>query len=114
MFFLFSSSFLFFFSYFFFFFFFNDTATTEIYTLSLHDALPTFADLMTQTDSNGSGLSFLAFEERDRKSTRLHSSHVKISYAVLCLKKKKQTKFEKLREILKHPQYNDEKIIIFT
>src|SRR5256885_15898141 len=100
-----------------FFFFFNDTATTEIYTLSLHDALPISdgadrktarirhraADLKNylgrtiaytrrrqqsragfsySTDPPGSG---------DRKSTRLNSSHLVISYAVFCLKKKTQT-----------------------
>src|SRR5215510_10838311 len=68
-------------------FFFNDTATTEIYTLSLHDALPIFA-------SSGDGLPFECGgpyehgEGKDRKSTRLNSSHVAISYAVFCLKKK--------------------------
>src|SRR3989440_7611626 len=51
----------------------NDTATTEIYTLSLHDALP---------------ISVVAVS-LDRKSTRLNSSHDQISYAVFCLKKKK-------------------------
>src|SRR2546422_9402076 len=80
-------------SLFFFFFFFNDTATTEIYTLSLHDALPisypkspidavemTLSELMT------------GFLNADRKSTRLNSSHGYISYAVFCLKKKKKKK----------------------
>src|SRR2546429_7144779 len=75
-----------------FFFFFNDTATTEIYTLSLHDALPIFAD-------DNSPL-FLHYDSRelggetplDRKSTRLNSSHGYISYAVFCLKKKKKIK----------------------
>src|SRR5271167_5122321 len=71
-----------------FFFFFNDTATTEIYTLSLHDALPisgmgrTFSTLRNRRIP-GRGIG------RDRKSTRLNSSHVSISYAVFCLKKKK-------------------------
>src|SRR2546421_2295410 len=88
------------------FFFFNDTATTEIYTLSLHDALPistgagpgpaasqagwrrlrpTHAALFspeTRSNQRVSG-------EKDRKSTRLNSSHDQISYAVFCLKKKK-------------------------
>src|SRR6476660_10103805 len=71
-----------------FFFFFNDTATTEIYTLSLHDALPI---------SSGAGPSAARTRRwsprpprRDRKSTRLNSSHQIISYAVFCLKKKKQ------------------------
>src|SRR3712207_8547520 len=95
------------------FFFFNDTATTEIYTLSLHDALPI-------SDSDGDGFALLRMRpahtyhpgmgqgvvglrsrvparagsaqkragSRDRKSTRLNSSHANISYAVFCLKKK--------------------------
>src|SRR2546429_3137891 len=77
----------------FFFFFFNDTATTEIYTLSLHDALPIF-DLRTQkmlweyTHKNGP-VSTACCGPKDRKSTRLNSSHGYISYAVFCLKKKK-------------------------
>src|SRR6266403_4591126 len=80
------------------FFFFNDTATTEIYTLSLHDALPipsppsprrpppaeTSAPLPARRRSPQRS-------RRDRKSTRLNSSHVEISYAVFCLKKKKKT-----------------------
>src|SRR5690348_17442760 len=74
-------------------FFFNDTATTEIYTLSLHDALPIFfaeerfwclksevGDDARSNDSNA--------PHADRKSTRLNSSHPSISYAVFCLKKK--------------------------
>src|SRR5260221_7865453 len=74
--------------YLFFFFFFNDTATTEIYTLSLHDALPIFhsrAALHT-VDNDGQGNRF--GNRADRKSTRLNSSHTVISYAVFCLKKK--------------------------
>src|SRR5437868_13101482 len=77
-------------------FFFNDTATTEIYTLSLHDALP----ILFAPGLSALGLSALGFSAsvrpppgspenpRDRKSTRLNSSHVSISYAVFCLKKK--------------------------
>src|SRR6266576_3154616 len=69
-------------------FFFNDTATTEIYTLSLHDALPI-------SDNVGCGICTLRLLREntdrpvvgDRKSTRLNSSHVEISYAVFCLKK---------------------------
>src|SRR5437660_11741767 len=77
----------------FFFFFFNSAATTEIYTLSLHDALPISSyprDLhhLAYTSVFG-GYSFERFG-RDRKSTRLNSSHVAISYAVFCLKKKKR------------------------
>src|SRR5574337_1650996 len=71
-----------------FFFFFNDTATTEIYTLSLHDALPIWPRPPRCCAARGSrarrGWS-------DRKSTRLNSSHHSISYAVFCLKKKKKT-----------------------
>src|SRR6266699_5914638 len=72
---------------FFLFFFFNDTATTEIYTLSLHDALPILRpapDLRLKMDWG-----ILVAGPEDRKSTRLNSSHVRISYAVFCLKKKK-------------------------
>src|SRR2546430_13209685 len=94
------------------FFFFNDTATTEIYTLSLHDALPIFssaADLAFQQEQlraawiiAGFALALAAavalvlahtflqpLKNLDRKSTRLNSSHSQISYAVFCLKKKK-------------------------
>src|SRR5256885_15324455 len=84
----------------FFLFFFNDTATTEIYTLSLHDALPISPPsrdtvrvsqapppaVPTDTTS-GRGAPVPA---PDRKSTRLNSSHLVISYAVFCLKKKKR------------------------
>src|SRR2546430_9780290 len=94
-----------------FFFFFNDTATTEIYTLSLHDALPIYLRFRSerrmaagedQPQSLVGHGSFLVecvrsrrfplgslSERRDRKSTRLNSSHSQISYAVFCLKKKK-------------------------
>src|SRR5258705_3181947 len=91
--------------YFFLFFFFNDTATTEIYTLSLHDALPICVDRRSGAErgvaegrpcdaaaaareprQDGSSIA------RDRKSTRLNSSHLGISYAVFCLKKKKETR----------------------
>src|SRR6266511_4728442 len=70
------------------FFFFNDTATTEIYTLSLHDALPISA-CWASTSSAKFHENNTVSSGRDRKSTRLNSSHVKISYAVFCLKKKK-------------------------
>src|SRR5688572_31267552 len=94
-----------------FFFFFNDTATTEIYTLSLHDALPIYCptllrrqgrytrdpsfhqsrpnDLAERSSTRARGRPFC---EIDRKSTRLNSSHSQISYAVFCLKKKKKKK----------------------
>src|SRR3712207_9400940 len=82
------------------FFFFNDTATTEIYTLSLHDALPisdekTFPMTLEGKEKLEQELEELKTTkraeiiERDRKSTRLNSSHANISYAVFCLKKKK-------------------------
>src|SRR3712207_8083250 len=93
------------------FFFFNDTATTEIYTLSLHDALPISTGLgrsFAADQSASSPVEFLfaflcalcVFAVKspypstlrgweDRKSTRLNSSHANISYAVFCLKKKK-------------------------
>src|SRR3989449_7417514 len=86
------------------FFFFNDTATTEIYTLSLHDALPILDghrdhDLMVRQDEPVAHRRFghvlpedHAEEHEDRKSTRLNSSHGYISYAVFCLKKKKKLK----------------------
>src|SRR5688572_31123746 len=104
----------------FFFFFFNDTATTEIYTLSLHDALPILIAhharaaerleqienllalakrihqrraerahvLQQKTNQAGVILQARQFGNKDRKSTRLNSSHSQISYAVFCLKKK--------------------------
>src|SRR5271167_5130856 len=73
------------------FFFFNDTATTEIYTLSLHDALPILFEIVGVVGHvNQWGLDS-DFNEQDRKSTRLNSSHVSISYAVFCLKKKNYT-----------------------
>src|SRR3712207_7453394 len=106
------------------FFFFNDTATTEIYTLSLHDALPIAADdsprasraagtreihdakanplttkaTATATRARSVGTAVGAGRTiRDRKSTRLNSSHANISYAVFCLKKKKHS------SLLSHP-----------
>src|SRR3712207_9052997 len=92
------------------FFFFNDTATTEIYTLSLHDALPIYhrrhgrragVDVpapepdpgLAPGGDSGSGPPRAGdpLGGRDRKSTRLNSSHANISYAVFCLKKKKNS-----------------------
>src|SRR3989449_7268543 len=83
-----------------FFFFFNDTATTEIYTLSLHDALP-ISRGWAPRPRRGAGSAWPPpgrgapwrdppCRVRDRKSTRLNSSHGYISYAVFCLKKKKR------------------------
>src|SRR3972149_7558595 len=69
------------------FFFFNDTATTEIYTLSLHDALPIFVSPALADECQGHP-PWHHEEEADRKSTRLNSSHSQISYAVFCLKKR--------------------------
>src|SRR5690349_24679449 len=86
------------------FFFFNDTATTEIYTLSLHDALPICSDASRLVASRNRreargrvrhariAVRACRTRPRDRKSTRLNSSHVEISYAVFCLKKKKTNK----------------------
>src|SRR2546422_5668806 len=81
-------------------FFFNDTATTEIYTLSLHDALPIYRVGVAEgeDDDGAPHLGAVADAEvrgtvvvlTDRKSTRLNSSHGYISYAVFCLKKKKK------------------------
>src|SRR5215813_14770918 len=94
-------------SYVFFFFFFNDTATTEIYTLSLHDALPiSLAPMRHVIVTSPSTARLLVADygvptERDRKSTRLNSSHVRISYAVFCLKKKKKKKKQKKKKKIK-------------
>src|SRR6266498_4488983 len=71
------------------FFFFNDTATTEIYTLSLHDALPISPPMLRLRFSRQNPSREALGVRRDRKSTRLNSSHVRISYAVFCLKKNK-------------------------
>src|SRR5256885_6013338 len=90
------------------FFFFNDTATTEIYTLSLHDALPIcyadrrvdlncrvrldeqiLAGFPIESDIGRAGKMRAYQSDQDRKSTGLNSSHLVISYAVFCLKKKK-------------------------
>src|SRR3712207_7920919 len=87
-------------------FFFNDTATTEIYTLSLHDALPISAVAAAASPVHKSTAGRQVGEpptrdvpgchsarRRDRKSTRLNSSHANISYAVFCLKKKNTYSF---------------------
>src|SRR3712207_8176667 len=104
-------------------FFFNDTATTEIYTLSLHDALPIFCEgawadlpavlegkhLRRQARHRSDGErelhdpALLDIETQlDRKSTRLNSSHANISYAVFCLKKKYNSSFTSQSEIQTH------------
>src|SRR5256885_9860950 len=78
-------------------FFFNDTATTEIYTLSLHDALPILSPHPAGPRRRlliavlAAAAAAACCEPSDRKSTRLNSSHLVISYAVFCLKKKKIT-----------------------
>src|SRR5437773_7549029 len=85
-------------------FFFNATATTEIYTLSLHDALPIYQGMGIVDDDvarvrDATDLVALAGEHlADRKSTRLNSSHITISYAVFCLKKKNK-RIEEINEI---------------
>src|SRR2546422_2070097 len=103
-----------------FFFFFNDTATTEIYTLSLHDALP-ISRRARRIDPNAEGqhagirrwnqdavqippadTGVLA----DRKSTRLNSSHGYISYSVFCFEKKKKKKTKLLNKHRKHQDTN--------
>src|SRR5438034_3712350 len=98
-------------------FFFNDTATTEIYTLSLHDALPIFEDGEIGAEHIFDGVAHTPLAAhpgtliehrrlargdaigearwKDRKSTRLNSSHTVISYAVFCLKKKKKKQKKK-------------------
>src|SRR5256886_12366708 len=113
-------------------FFFNDTATTEIYTLSLHDALPIFAgvenliecnveffqeplhfgefvrrSLMQFDDAELARATFqrgrAAARHEDRKSTRLNSSHSQISYAVFCLKKKTKNYINSVNFIFSNP-----------
>src|SRR5437899_10622312 len=99
-----------------FFFFFNDTATTEIYTLSLHDALPISVPgldlgpsrVLFRTKQSERALRKAPFLLKvsadfstDRKSTRLNSSHLGISYAVFCLKKKNDTVTKTLRLLIR-------------
>src|SRR2546430_13416925 len=96
-------------SHFFFFFFFNDTATTEIYTLSLHDALPISSGVMPPSRiamRMARVCPSTLGRTRDRKSTRLNSSHSQISYAVFCLKKKKKTPTATLHHTIYPYQYN--------
>src|SRR2546421_2600798 len=104
------------------FFFFNDTATTEIYTLSLHDALPIYhaaADQLHRWNAEAflkalrclrvkiarhvaADVEPVPDRGEDRKSTRLNSSHDQISYAVFCLKKKKNTDTRLRRTATEH------------
>src|SRR5256885_5594071 len=106
----------------FFFFFFNDTATTEIYTLSLHDALPIWLGMYIQGEigsrpyygyASPSGTAWTEVDgtdankwKLDRKSTRLNSSHLVISYAVFCLKKKKDKRTDMLNRMLPPSGYH--------
>src|SRR5438034_6167620 len=103
------------------FFFFNDTATTEIYTLSLHDALPISPahDRGRAMAGHGErvhrgGPRGRRGDARDRKSTRLNSSHTVISYAVFCLKKKKKKKKKTNKSIKYKLQRIVNKLITFT
>src|SRR5437773_6403783 len=80
------------------FFFFNDAATTEIYTLSLHDALPISNFHFPAGNARAGFFAQPRFEgTQDRKSTRLNSSHITISYAVFCLKKKNKSTDRSIR-----------------
>src|SRR5258708_31602636 len=89
-----------------FFFFFNDTATTEIYTLSLHDALPICCSRSFWRSTTGRSIGSLPCPTSirrgsvDRKSTRLNSSHQIISYAVFCLKKKNSAEVTLIERVL--------------
>src|SRR2546426_10227426 len=96
-------------------FFFNDTATTEIYTLSLHDALPIYPRAAERPGCAAAGRLDRELRDArggrdraapaggaiapDRKSTRLNSSHLVISYAVFCLKKKKKRRSSQWRQL---------------
>src|SRR3712207_7064292 len=103
------------------FFFFNDTATTEIYTLSLHDALPISGLCVgggkppgevrvevdrVRTDHPTPRLAVVHRGRGDRKSTRLNSSHANISYAVFCLKKKKKQQSNSVYNLHSHQSKN--------
>src|SRR5437773_8420480 len=90
------------------FFFFNDTATPEIYTLSLHDALPISNPPAIAVRSRSMPITRVpgtsTSTATDRKSTRLNSSHITISYAVFCLKKKKKKKNNRQNKARKKPK----------
>src|SRR5690606_40611490 len=88
---------------------FTQSSTSEIYTLSLHDALPIFRDELGHearlreyylTWSADAFEIRIGRQQQDRKSTRLNSSHVKISYAVFCLKKKNSTQQKRFKTTL--------------
>src|SRR5256885_8746660 len=96
------------------FFFFNDTATTEIYTLSLHDALPIspVARAHPPCRRRGAGHARVQLLHSDRKSTRLNSSHLVISYAVFCLKKKNKICAPSLmKPPIRSPSYRNRAVI---
>src|SRR5205809_4235740 len=105
-------------------FFFNDTPTTEIYTLSLHDALPIWLPARRRNRPNLRPPAGRSAERGDRKSTRLNSSHGYISYAVFCLKKKNQRhitntpprapRYAELVPLNKHTQTGIRKINTFV
>src|SRR5471032_3451033 len=80
------------------FFFFNDAATTEIYTLSLHDALPITCNARSRPGRAAISTAPRPTTSPDRKSTRLNSSHITNSYAVFCLKKKKKHPIKPLKQ----------------
>src|SRR3712207_7106230 len=97
------------------FFFFNDTATTEIYTLSLHDALPILEEVdvlwhahhamrvvaaKVGTDQAAGDGGCVVGRDEIGRSTRLNSSHANISYAVFCLKKKTKSRWRRVRAII--------------
>src|SRR5262245_63590334 len=102
------------------FFFFNDTATTEIYTLSLHDALHDLVEpvgLLQLLEARAGPVRLQAEERRahdaapvDRKSTRLNSSHLGISYAVFCLKKKKKKQKYSSKRMPSNKESHEERI----
>src|SRR5215203_2650640 len=96
-------------------FFFNDPATTQIYTLSLHDALP--INELAPRPHNSGHLTFDACETsqfEDRKSTRLNSSHANILYAVFCLKKKNKMFRILWMKILRMPNLSTQYLIQLT
>src|SRR5579872_7620569 len=90
----------------FFLFFFNDTATTEIYTLSLHDALPICTGKSTSMASRSVTCRRCAVRFRSEEQ-RLNSSHVRISYAVFCLKKKKYSDSKKIQQKQKKKSFKE-------
>src|SRR5438094_2873432 len=97
------------------FFFYNDTAPTDIYTLSLHDALPISPRGPRRRHHDGLGRHLAGAVRHtagqmatDRKSTRLNSSHRTISYAVFCLKKKKKKQKQTSTDALQRPTLNEE------